>query len=55
MVPREESAQAAAARAERIAWLQQRDYRVIAIPVAQIEDDLPGVLDRLAVDIGAES
>jgi tRNA/rRNA methyltransferase len=55
MVPREESAQAAAARAERTAWLEQRDYRVIALPVAQIEGDLPGVLDRLDADIGAES
>jgi tRNA/rRNA methyltransferase len=54
MVPTEESAQAAAARAERTAWLQQRDYRIIALPVAQIEGDLPGVLDRLAVDIGTE-
>jgi tRNA/rRNA methyltransferase len=55
MVPHEESAQAAAARAERTAWLEQRDYRVIALPVAQIEGDLPGVLDRLAADIGAKS
>jgi tRNA/rRNA methyltransferase len=55
VVPHEESAQAAAARAARIAWLKQRDYRIIAVPVAQIEADLPGVLDRLDADIGAKS
>jgi tRNA/rRNA methyltransferase len=53
MVPQNESAQAAAARAERTAWLEQRDYRVIAIAVAQIEEDLAAVLDRLAGDVGA--
>jgi tRNA/rRNA methyltransferase len=53
MVPDAESAQAAKARTERIAWLQQRGYRIIALPVVQIEADLAGVLDRLAADIGA--
>jgi tRNA/rRNA methyltransferase len=53
MVPQNESAQAAAARTERTAWLEQRDYRVIAIAVAQIEEDLAAVLDRLAGDVGA--
>jgi tRNA/rRNA methyltransferase len=53
MVPQNESAQAAAARTERTAWLEQRDYRVITVAVAQIENDLAGVLDRLAGDVGA--
>jgi tRNA/rRNA methyltransferase len=53
MVPQKESAPAAAARAERAAWLEERDYRVIAVTVAQIEEDLAGALDRLAVDVGA--
>src|SRR5258708_26306779 len=48
MVPEEESAPAAAARAQRTAWLLARDYRIIAGPVAQIQADLAGVLDRLA-------
>jgi hypothetical protein len=54
-MPHYESAHAAATRASRIAWLKQRDYRIIAVPVAQIEADLPGVLDRLDADIGAKS
>jgi tRNA/rRNA methyltransferase len=53
MVPDEENAQAATARNERTRWLKARDYRVIAVPVTQIEGDLGGVLDRLAADIGA--
>jgi tRNA/rRNA methyltransferase len=53
VVPDEESAPAAKTRAERIDWLQQRDYRIIVIPVAQIEADLGGVLDRLAGDLAA--
>jgi tRNA/rRNA methyltransferase len=53
MVPDDESPAAAKARTERIAWLEQRDYRVIAVPVAQIEADLADVLDRLAAETGA--
>jgi tRNA/rRNA methyltransferase len=53
MVPEHESAQAAKARAERTTWLKQRGYRVIAIAVAPIEEDLAGVLDRLAADVDA--
>jgi tRNA/rRNA methyltransferase len=53
MVPDDESPAAARARAERIAWLEQRDYRVIAVPVAQIEADFAGILDRLAAKTGA--
>ncbi len=49
--PAGESEEAAKARAERIAWLRQRDYRVIAIAQRAIEQDLPGVLDRLAAEI----
>jgi tRNA/rRNA methyltransferase len=53
MLPHDESAQAAKARAERTVWLEQRGYRVIAVPVAQIEDDLAGVLDRIAREVDA--
>ncbi len=53
MVPEHESAHAANARAERTTWLKQRGYRVIAIAVAPIEGDLPGVLDRLAAEVDA--
>src|SRR5665213_773533 len=34
-------------RAARQAWLQERGYRVIAMPVADVEGDLAGELDRL--------
>jgi tRNA/rRNA methyltransferase len=53
MVPDDESAAAAKARAQRIAWLRERDYRIVAVPVAQIEGDLAGVLDRLAAELDA--
>ncbi|HEY6256663.1 MAG TPA: TrmJ/YjtD family RNA methyltransferase [Xanthobacteraceae bacterium] len=53
MVPDAESAPAAAARAERIAWLAQRGYRVVAVPIAQIESDLSAVLDRLGRELAA--
>ena len=51
VVPAEEGAAAAAARSERIAWLEQRGYRVVAVGVAQIEADLAGTLDRLAGEL----
>jgi tRNA/rRNA methyltransferase len=53
MVPDDESAPAAKARTERIAWLRERDYRIVAIPVGEIEGDLAGVLDRLAAALDA--
>jgi tRNA/rRNA methyltransferase len=34
-------------RAARQAWLQARGYRVINMPVADVEGDLAGQLDRL--------
>ena len=48
VVPTAEGAAAAAARAARIAWLEQRGYRVIAVPVMQIETDLDQALARLS-------
>ena len=53
MVPDDESPPATRARAERTAWLEQRDYRIITVPVAQIEGDLAGALDRLAAAVEA--
>src|SRR5215469_6619245 len=53
VVPAGESAAAAAARAERIAWLEQHGYRVIAVPMLQIETDLGQALARLADALGA--
>jgi tRNA/rRNA methyltransferase len=34
-------------RAERREWLEARDYRVVDMPVAAVESDLAGELDRL--------
>ena len=48
VVPGDEDAAAAKARADKRAWLEARGYRVIALPGAQIDADLPGVLEKLA-------
>jgi tRNA/rRNA methyltransferase len=47
LVPSEESAAAAAARAQKRAWLIERDYRVVAIAAGEVETDLDSVLARL--------
>jgi tRNA/rRNA methyltransferase len=46
--PSGETEAAAKARADRRAWLMQRGYRVINVPVELAETDLPLTLDRLA-------
>lgn len=51
IVPESESEAAARARAEKRAWLEGRDYRVIAFPAREIEADVSSVLDRLAAEI----
>jgi tRNA/rRNA methyltransferase len=48
LLPPDESAAAAALRAKKIAWLGEREYRVIEITELEIAADLPAVLDRLA-------
>jgi tRNA/rRNA methyltransferase len=53
MLPQDESEQAIKERAGRNAWLERRGYRIIAIPVAQIEGDLAGILDRIAGEVDA--
>jgi tRNA/rRNA methyltransferase len=47
LVPSEESAAAAAARAQKRAWLIERDYRVVAIAAGEVETDVDSVLARL--------
>src|SRR5690348_289139 len=47
LVPDEESAAAAAARAQKRAWLLERDYRVVVIAAGEVETDLDSVLARL--------
>lgn len=48
-----ESAQAARAREAKTAWLRERDYRVIAVGVAEVEADPRQVLDRIAATLSA--
>jgi tRNA/rRNA methyltransferase len=48
LVPADESAAAAPARAQKRGWLAERDYRIVEIGTAEAEADLTAVLDRLA-------
>ncbi|MGE3148109.1 MAG: TrmJ/YjtD family RNA methyltransferase [Pseudorhodoplanes sp.] len=51
IVPADETASAAAARAEKNAWLRERNYSISAVTLAEIENDVADVLDRLAAAI----
>ena len=48
VVPDDEGEAAATARAERHAWLKERDYRIVTINQAELSCDLAGVLDSLS-------
>ena len=48
LVPADESESVRKTRAERRAWLEERDYRVLDVPAAEVESDSAAVLDRLA-------
>jgi tRNA/rRNA methyltransferase len=47
VLPASESADATKARADRHAWLEQRNYRVVTVSQADIEADVAAVLDSL--------
>ena len=47
IVPDDESEAAAKSRAERHAWLRERDYQVVQIRQSELEQDVGGVLDSL--------
>jgi tRNA/rRNA methyltransferase len=51
LVPYEESTAATAARAQKRAWLIERDYRVVEITAREVEADPAAVLERLAQSI----
>jgi tRNA/rRNA methyltransferase len=54
LVPSDEGDAAAKQRAERRAWLVEREYRVIELVAADVERDIAGALDTLsAVIMGA--
>jgi hypothetical protein len=46
--PADETDAAKASRAQRDAWLREKDYRVAVVAAADVENDLDAVLDRLA-------
>jgi len=48
LINAEETEVIAKDRSARQAWLEARDYRVIRMPVGNVEDDLAAELDRLA-------
>ena len=51
LVPADESAAAAKARAERREWFAERSYRVMDVAMADVEADVTQVLDRLATSV----
>ena len=53
IVPGEESAPAAKARADKYAWLAERGYRVLPVRAAEIEADAGKVLDELEAALGS--
>jgi tRNA/rRNA methyltransferase len=53
IVPGDESAPAAKARADKHAWLAERGYRVLPVRAAEIEADAGKVLDELEAVIAA--
>jgi tRNA/rRNA methyltransferase len=55
LVPADESEAAGQARAERRGYLVERDYRVMELPMAEIEADVAAALGRLAEFVGLPS
>jgi tRNA/rRNA methyltransferase len=52
LVPPDETAAVANARAEKRAWLEARDYKVLGIFAAEIESDMAAALHRIETAIG---
>ncbi len=52
LVPADETDEATKGRAEKRAYLAERDYRVVEVKAADVERDLTAVLERLAQAIG---
>jgi tRNA/rRNA methyltransferase len=55
LVPNDESAEASRTRAERRAWLIEREYRVVEVTAGEVESDMVKVLDELAQKIAPHS
>jgi tRNA/rRNA methyltransferase len=54
LLPDEESTEAARTRTAKRAWLAERGYRVIDVPVVDVERDVGKLLDELAAAIAAK-
>ncbi len=52
LVPADESAAAAAARAQKRDWLEAHDYSVVGIFAGDVESDMAAALERIAQAIG---
>jgi tRNA/rRNA methyltransferase len=55
LVPDDESDEAKKTRAERLAWLEERGYRVVQIAVRELEHSTEAVLDRLDAELCARA
>ena len=51
LVPESESEEARRLRVDKLAWLAERDYRVVSVPAQEAEADVKKVLDELSVVI----
>jgi len=51
LTPTDEPKEAARARNEKLAWLSERDYRIISVPTVDVGSNLNGILDRLDAEI----
>jgi tRNA/rRNA methyltransferase len=54
VVPPDESAAAAKARADKYAWLKEREYTILDLPAGAIETDMAGTLELIMRAIGAD-
>lgn len=54
LVPPAETEAAARARAEKRAWLGERNYRVIELRASEVDTDVQGTLDRIDAALKAE-
>jgi tRNA/rRNA methyltransferase len=52
LVPPDEEATASDARAKKRAWLAERGYKIIAVPISQIEEEAAEVLERIDRALG---
>jgi tRNA/rRNA methyltransferase len=54
LIPTDETETAAKARLAKCAWLKERGYRIVDVPVAEVEADVVQVLDEIAKAIAPE-